>query len=107
MAVSKKKMLASDTAMATLKGKELVTAGARPRRLALSGPDSLTASERRVCEMAVRGMTNREIAQALFVTLRTVEGHLTNAFRKLEISTREELPQAMTMEEAVPIRRPA
>ncbi len=77
---------------------ELVTAGARPRRLALSGPDSLTASERRVCEMAVRGMTNREIAQALFVTLRTVEGHLTNAFRKLEISSRDELPRTMGAE---------
>lgn len=45
--------------------------------------------------MATRGMTNREIAQALFVTLRTVEGHLTNAFRKLDISSRDELSAAM------------
>ena len=46
--------------------------------------DSLTASERRVAELARDGMTNREIAQSLFVTARTVEGHLTQVFRKLD-----------------------
>jgi DNA-binding CsgD family transcriptional regulator len=40
-------------------------------------------------------MTNREIAQALFVTARTVEGHLTNVFRKLQLSSRDELGDAL------------
>lgn len=75
---------------------ELVAAGARPRRLATSGPNALTASERRVAGMAVDGMSNREIAQALFVTVRTVEGHLTNAFAKLAIASREELTGALS-----------
>ena len=52
---------------------ELLATGARPRRVALSGVESLTPSERRVAEMAAEGPTNREIAQALFVTQRTVE----------------------------------
>ena len=57
---------------------ELRATGARPRRVVLTGLDSLTASERRIAEFAGRGLTNREIAQTLFVTARTVEGHLTS-----------------------------
>ena len=68
---------------------------ARPRRLVLSGVDSLTPSERRIAAMAAEGLSNREIAQALFVTLRTVEMHLSNAFRKLDISSRTQLPAAL------------
>jgi DNA-binding CsgD family transcriptional regulator len=75
---------------------ELVAAGARPRRLFLSGVDALTPSERRVADMAAAGRTNREIAQALFVTARTVEGHLTHVFQKLGIDSRAELPQALS-----------
>src|SRR5262249_33991825 len=56
---------------------ELLAAGARPRTIVLSGADSLTASERRVAAMAAEGMTNRDIAQALFVTAKTVEMHLS------------------------------
>jgi DNA-binding CsgD family transcriptional regulator len=74
---------------------ELRLLGARPRRLAVTGVDSLTPSEYRVCDLAAQGMTNKEIAQALFVTLRTVEGHLTNSFAKLEIPSREHLPKAL------------
>jgi DNA-binding CsgD family transcriptional regulator len=74
---------------------ELRATGARPRRIALRGVDSLTPSERRVAEMASKGPTNREIAQALFVTPRTVEVHLTNTFRKLEISSRSQLAAAL------------
>jgi DNA-binding CsgD family transcriptional regulator len=70
---------------------ELRATGARPRRVVLKGLDSLTASERRVAELAGEGLTNREIAQALFITTRTVEGHLTNVFRKLMLNSREEL----------------
>jgi DNA-binding CsgD family transcriptional regulator len=74
---------------------ELRATGARPRRVVLTGLDSLTASERRVAELAGREMTNREIAQELFVTARTVEGHLTSVFRKLDVSSRDELPAVL------------
>jgi DNA-binding CsgD family transcriptional regulator len=74
---------------------ELRAAGARPRRVALSGVDSLTASELRVAEQASQGRTNRDIAQALFVTTRTVEGHLTSIFRKLELDSRNDLRAAL------------
>ena len=74
---------------------ELHAAGGRPRRTALTGPASLTASERRVVDLAAGGHTNREIAQALFVTPKTVELHLRNAYRKLGIRSRQELPAAV------------
>ena len=74
---------------------ELVVAGARPQRLAFSGVDALTASERRVAELAARGLRNREIAEALFVSLKTVEVHLGRAYTKLGIKGRSQLPQAL------------
>jgi DNA-binding CsgD family transcriptional regulator len=61
----------------------------------LTGLDSLTASERRIAELGSQGLTNREIAQTLFVTARTVEGHLTSVFRKLQLDSRSELPAAL------------
>jgi DNA-binding CsgD family transcriptional regulator len=70
---------------------ELYAAGARPRTAALKGVKALTASERRVAELAAEGRTNREIAQALFVTPKTVEVHLSNTYRKLGIRSRREL----------------
>ena len=69
--------------------------GARPRRAMLSGPDALTPSERRVAELAAGGMTNREVADALFVTVHTVESHLVSAFRKLGIDARGRLAEAL------------
>ena len=74
---------------------ELLATGARPRRIALSGVESLTPSERRVAEMAAEGPTNREIAQALFVTPKTVEVHLSHVYRKLGISSRSQLAGAL------------
>ncbi len=74
---------------------ELVAAGGRPRRLVLSGLDSLTPGERRAAQLAAAGLSNREIAQNLFVTTRTVEGHLTHAYQKLAITSREQLPAAL------------
>ena len=74
---------------------ELAATGARPRRLLLSGVESLTASERRVARFAAEGLSNKDIAQALFVTTKTVEVHLSNVYRKLGIGSRDELPQAL------------
>jgi DNA-binding CsgD family transcriptional regulator len=74
---------------------ELLATGARPRRVALSGVESLTPSERRVAELAAGGSTNRQIAQALFITQRTVEVHLTSIYRKLTISSRAQLAAAL------------
>ncbi|MBE2316548.1 AAA family ATPase [Solirubrobacter sp. CPCC 204708] len=74
---------------------ELVVAGARPQRLAFSGVDALTASERRVAELAVRGLRNREIAETLFVSLKTVEVHLGRAYTKLGIKGRSQLKAAL------------
>ena len=72
--------------------RELLAAGARPRRAALTGPDALTAGERRVAALAADGASNRQIAEHLFVTQATVETHLRHAFRKLNITSRAELP---------------
>jgi DNA-binding CsgD family transcriptional regulator len=74
---------------------ELVAAGARPRRERLHGVEALTSSETRVARLAAQGQSNREIAQALFVTLRTVETHLTHVYRKLDIESRDALPGAL------------
>lgn len=70
---------------------ELGATGARARGTVVDGVAALTASERRVAELARDGLTNREIAQALFVTVRTVEGHLTSAYRKLDVGSRDAL----------------
>jgi DNA-binding NarL/FixJ family response regulator len=70
---------------------ELRAAGARPRRPYLTGPAALTPSEHRVAELAAEGLTNRDIAQKLFVTVKTVEVHLSSTYRKLGITRREHL----------------
>ncbi len=72
-------------------GEELRATGARPRRLVLSGIDSLTAREHQVARIAAEGATNREIAQALFVSKKTVETHLGHIYRKLDVSSRAEI----------------
>ncbi|MDQ3742544.1 MAG: helix-turn-helix transcriptional regulator, partial [Actinomycetota bacterium] len=74
---------------------ELLAAGARPRRRELSGTQALTPSERRVADLAADGLGNREIAQTLFVTIKTVENHLARAYQKLGIRSRDELPTAL------------
>ncbi len=75
---------------------ELHASGARPRTDALSGVEALTPSERRVVDLAAGGQANREIAQTLFVTPKTVEVHLTNAYRKLGVRSRRELGGVLT-----------
>jgi len=79
---------------------ELAAAGARPRRLHLTGRDALTPSELRVAVLAGGGRTNNEVAQALFITPKTVDTHLTNAYAKLGISSRRDLAAALDMAKA-------
>lgn len=83
-------------ALASRARDELVAAGGRPRRDAIRGRGSLTPSELRVAELAAAGRTNRQIAQALFVTQRTVENHLTSTYAKLGITARPELEAALS-----------
>lgn len=73
----------------------LLATGARPRRPVSSGPASLTPSEMQVARQAGEGRSNLEIAEALFVTQRTVEVHLTSVYRKLGLSGRRELRAAL------------
>jgi DNA-binding CsgD family transcriptional regulator len=74
---------------------ELRAAGARTRRHAITGPNALTPSEERVARMAAGGMTNPEIAQALFVTAKTVENQLGRVYQKLDIRSRTQLAAAL------------
>ena len=70
---------------------ELVAAGGRPQRVAATGWAALTPAEQRIARMAAEGLSNRGIAQALFVTAKTVETHLSSAYRKLDIGSRSQL----------------
>ncbi len=74
---------------------ELQAGPGRPARTELTGPNALTAAERRVCRQAADGQTNREIAQSLFVTEKTVERHLSSAYQKLGIRSRHQLATAI------------
>ena len=62
----------------------------------ITGRDALTAGERRVAELAAEGDTNREIAQNLFLSLKTVETHLGHVYKKLGISSRQQLGSALS-----------
>jgi len=74
---------------------ELAATGARPRKVVQTGLETLTASERRVAQLAAEDMSNKDIAQALFVTVKTVEVHLSSVYRKLDISSRRQLASAL------------
>ncbi len=78
---------------------ELLAAGARPRRVAITGPESLTSAERRVAGLAAAGLSNRQIAQHLFITLATVETHLRHVFGKLSVTSRAELAPLLASDE--------
>ena len=83
------------TPLAKLAREELGAGGARPRADGRWDADALTISELRICRMAAEGLSNPAIAQALFVTRGTVESHLHVAYRKLGISSRTALPEAL------------
>jgi DNA-binding CsgD family transcriptional regulator len=78
--------------------------GFRPRRQKLHGPESLTPSERQIARLASQGITNRQIAQDLFVSIKTVETHLAAAFKKLSVSGRDQLADALAAEPPTPRR---
>jgi DNA-binding CsgD family transcriptional regulator len=81
---------------------ELVAAGGRPRRPLVRGLESLTARELRVAQLAAAGSTNREVAQVLFISPRTVEHHLRNIYLKLGISSRAELQALIERVDGLP-----
>jgi DNA-binding CsgD family transcriptional regulator len=87
--------MAGANGLASKAREELLATGARPRRVQLHGVEALTASERRVARMAASGRSNPEIAQALFVTRKTVEKQLAGVYRKLGIRTRAELAASL------------
>jgi DNA-binding CsgD family transcriptional regulator len=74
---------------------EIQAAGGRWSDPFGEGVAQLTASERRVAELAAAGQSNPEIAQTLFVTRKTVETHLGRVYRKLDIAGRGELAGAL------------
>ena len=75
---------------------ELIAAGGRPRRERTTGTDALTSAELRVAQLAAAGTSNREIAQQLFLSLKTVEMHLNRTYRKLGIESRRDLDAALS-----------
>jgi DNA-binding CsgD family transcriptional regulator len=74
---------------------ELRATGAKPRRVVLTGLEALTAAERRSAELIADSLTDAQIAQTVFVTARTVEGHLTHVLLKLDVKARTELAAAL------------
>lgn len=74
---------------------ELHAAGARPRRPVIQGPDALTPSERRIASLMAEGLTSRQIAESLYLTINTIEWHRRNIYRKLSVTSREALGDAL------------
>jgi DNA-binding CsgD family transcriptional regulator len=74
---------------------ELEASGARPRRRAVSGIEALTPSQLRIAGMAADGLSNRDIAQTLFLSVRTVENQLRQSYLKLDIASRRDLAGAL------------
>ncbi|MBV9004464.1 MAG: helix-turn-helix transcriptional regulator [Solirubrobacterales bacterium] len=79
---------------------DLRATGARPRRPLRTGVEALTPSELRVARLAAAGRTNREIAHELYVTLKTVEGHLSRAYTKLAVEGRPQLAEVLEGEKS-------
>ncbi len=82
-------------ALAQRAADELAATGETVREPLSSGVESLTPSERRIAGIAADGLSNREIAQSLFVSVKTVETHLSSVYRKLDIAGRAELVAAL------------
>ncbi|MFI0240553.1 AAA family ATPase [Streptomyces sp. NPDC016845] len=89
----------------TVAHRALLATGARPRRPVSRGLAALTRSESQVARLAADGRSNAWIAETLFVTQRTVEVHLTSVYRKLGLSGRRELRDALESADASDITR--
>jgi len=74
---------------------EMRLVGARPRRTALHGLEALTGREHEVASLAAEGLSNRRIAERLFVTKKTVEWHLSRCYSKLGVRSRRELRESL------------
>ncbi|WP_182481121.1 AAA family ATPase [Nocardioides immobilis] len=74
---------------------ELRLAGGRNREAAARRPDDLTPAEARVARLAAEGLSNKEVAAALFLTVGSVQTTLVRVFRKLEVGSRQLLPEAL------------
>jgi DNA-binding CsgD family transcriptional regulator len=83
------------TALAAQARAALVAAGARPRSPVRTGAQALTGAEARTARLAAAGASNREIAAELYLSLKTVEQHLTRAYRKLGVRGRADLAPAL------------
>ncbi|MCC2278163.1 LuxR C-terminal-related transcriptional regulator [Streptomyces sp. ET3-23] len=102
-------LLGPDSAAGRLAGaaeNALRAGGARRIGHVTTGSAALTRAERRIVELAARGRTNAEIGAALHLARRTVETHLTNAYRKLGVTRRTQLASSLEGEGAGPSSAP-
>ena len=74
---------------------ELASTGETARSRRHTGDEPLTSQETRVAILVGQGLTNREVAAALFVSPKTVEHHLSNVYRKRGLRSRSELARAI------------
>lgn len=70
---------------------ELVATGERVPRRAFDAREHLTPQESQIAALVAQGMTNREVGEAIYLSPKTVEFHLTRVYRKLDLNTRAEL----------------
>ncbi|PZS24428.1 MAG: LuxR family transcriptional regulator [Pseudonocardiales bacterium] len=90
------------TAMVDRLRARLTAGGGRPPRLRVSGVHALTPSERQVAQLTASALTNRQIAERLFVTEKTVEAHLSRVYRKMGVSSRTQLAVHLAAEPGPP-----
>jgi DNA-binding CsgD family transcriptional regulator len=83
-------------AFAERAGHELLATGETVRKRTPETRDDLTPQERQIAELASHGLSNPEIGARLFLSRRTVEWHLRKVFAKLDVSSRRELPTALS-----------
>ena len=83
---------------------ELLATGSRPRKQLRTGADALTPIERQAAALAARGFSNPQIAQALFISRKTVEKRLSEAYRKLDIRSRDQLSRVLVVPNTAPGR---
>ncbi|MGF4046387.1 helix-turn-helix domain-containing protein [Paenarthrobacter nitroguajacolicus] len=77
---------------------ELLASGARPRRTALTGTGSLTPSEERIATLLANGLPTRAVADDLHLSISTIDWHRRNIYRKLDIRSRTELREALSID---------